>query len=84
MGARFGVRLNYEKGGGNLLQYPTNVSPENTAKPASSTVMSFTGKGLDFGGSLIRPEATGYGIIYFLQEMLKTRGLDIKDKVCLV
>ena len=44
----------------------------------------FTGKGLDFGGSLIRPEATGYGNIYFLQEMLKTRGLDIKDKVCLV
>ena len=43
-----------------------------------------TGKGLDFGGSLIRPEATGYGNIYFLQEMLKTRGLDIKDKVCLV
>ena len=43
-----------------------------------------TGKGLDFGGSLIRPEATGYGNIYFLQEMLKTRGIDIKDKVCLV
>ena len=44
----------------------------------------FTGKGLDFGGSLIRPEATGYGNIYFLQEMLKTRGEDIKGKVCLV
>ncbi len=44
----------------------------------------FTGKGLEFGGSLIRPEATGYGNIYFLQEMLKTRGLDIKGKVCLV
>ena len=43
-----------------------------------------TGKGLDFGGSLIRPEATGYGNIYFLQEMLKTRGIDIKGKVCLV
>ena len=43
-----------------------------------------TGKGLSYGGSLIRPEATGYGNIYFLQEMLKTRGLDIKGKVCLV
>ncbi len=43
-----------------------------------------TGKGLEFGGSLIRPEATGYGNIYFLLEMLKTRNIDIKDKVCLV
>ncbi|RYF72353.1 MAG: NADP-specific glutamate dehydrogenase [Comamonadaceae bacterium] len=34
----------------------------------------FTGKGLSFGGSLIRPEATGYGNVYFAQEMLKTRG----------
>ena len=33
----------------------------------------FTGKGLSFGGSLIRPEATGYGTVYFAQEMLKTR-----------
>jgi glutamate dehydrogenase (NADP+) len=44
----------------------------------------FTGKGLDFGGSLIRPEATGYGNIYFLQEMLSTRGETIQDKTCLV
>ena len=35
----------------------------------------FTGKGLSFGGSLIRPEATGYGNVYFAQEMLQTRGL---------
>ncbi|MDP1895025.1 MAG: NADP-specific glutamate dehydrogenase [Hydrogenophaga sp.] len=34
----------------------------------------FTGKGMSFGGSLIRPEATGYGTVYFAQEMLKTRG----------
>ena len=33
-----------------------------------------TGKGLDFGGSLIRPEATGYGLVYFMKEMLATRG----------
>ncbi|MBO4955462.1 MAG: NADP-specific glutamate dehydrogenase [Muribaculaceae bacterium] len=41
---------------------------------------TFTGKGLDFGGSLIRPEATGYGNVYFLQQMLATRGIDIKGK----
>ena len=44
----------------------------------------FTGKGLEFGGSLVRPEATGYGNVYFLQEMLKTRGLDVKGKTVLV
>ena len=42
---------------------------------------TFTGKGLEFGGSLIRPEATGYGNVYFLLNMLATRGIDIKDKV---
>ncbi|MDR1341023.1 MAG: NADP-specific glutamate dehydrogenase [Prevotellaceae bacterium] len=45
---------------------------------------TFTGKGLEFGGSLIRPEATGYGNIYFLLEMLKTKNIDIKGKVCTV
>jgi glutamate dehydrogenase (NADP+) len=35
----------------------------------------FTGKGLSYGGSLIRPEATGYGTVYFADEMLKTRGM---------
>jgi len=39
-----------------------------------------TGKGLNWGGSLIRPEATGYGATYFLQEMLKTRNQNIKGK----
>ncbi len=34
----------------------------------------FTGKGLSFGGSLVRPEATGYGTVYFAQEMLKSKG----------
>ena len=43
-----------------------------------------TGKGLEFGGSLIRPEATGYGNVYFLQNMLKTRDIDIKGKTVLV
>jgi glutamate dehydrogenase (NADP+) len=43
-----------------------------------------TGKGLNWGGSLIRPEATGYGAVYFAEEMLKTRGENIKGKSCLV
>ncbi|MBN1526646.1 MAG: NADP-specific glutamate dehydrogenase [Candidatus Omnitrophica bacterium] len=43
-----------------------------------------TGKGLNWGGSLIRPEATGYGCVYFVQEMLKTRGESLKGKVCTV
>src|SRR3989338_8168722 len=43
-----------------------------------------TGKGLNWGGSLIRPEATGYGCVYFAQEMLKTRGESVKGKVCAV
>jgi len=45
---------------------------------------TFTGKGLEFGGSLVRPEATGYGNVYFLLEMLKTKGIDIKGKKVLV
>ena len=43
-------------------------------KLANSAASVFTGKGLSFGGSLIRPEATGYGTVYFADEMLKTRG----------
>ena len=43
-----------------------------------------TGKGLGWGGSLIRTEATGYGAVYFADEMLKTRGETMKGKVCLV
>lgn len=39
-----------------------------------------TGKNLEFGGSLVRPEATGFGGLYFVQEMLATRGLNLKDK----
>ena len=43
-----------------------------------------TGKALNWGGSLMRPEATGYGAVYFAQEMLKTRGETIEGKVCTV
>jgi glutamate dehydrogenase (NADP+) len=43
-----------------------------------------TGKGLTWGGSVIRPEATGYGAVYFAAEMLKTRKQEMKGKICLV
>src|SRR2546429_1651838 len=43
-----------------------------------------TGKGLTWGGSVIRPEATGYGAVYFAAEMLKTRKEELKGKTCLV
>jgi len=43
-----------------------------------------TGKGLAWGGSLIRPEATGYGAVYFAQEMLATKGDSLKGKTCVV
>jgi glutamate dehydrogenase (NADP+) len=45
---------------------------------------TLTGKGVGWGGSLIRPEATGYGCVYFCDEMLKTRDDSLEGKVCLV
>jgi glutamate dehydrogenase (NADP+) len=43
-----------------------------------------TGKGLEYGGSLIRPEATGYGAVYFLTEMLSVRGLDLQGRTAVI
>ncbi len=43
-----------------------------------------TGKGLTYGGSLVRPEATGYGSVYFAAEMLKTRNESLEGKTCLI
>jgi glutamate dehydrogenase/leucine dehydrogenase len=43
-----------------------------------------TGKGLNWGGSLVRPEATGYGAVYFAEEMLKTRGQSFEGKIVAV
>jgi glutamate dehydrogenase (NADP+) len=43
-----------------------------------------TGKSLEYGGSLIRPEATGYGSVYFALEMLKAKNIDMKGKTCIV
>lgn len=45
---------------------------------------AFTGKKPNWGGSLLRPEATGYGVAYFAQEMLATRGDSLKGKTCIV
>jgi glutamate dehydrogenase (NADP+) len=47
-------------------------------KLSNSAACAFTGKGLSFGGSLIRPEATGYGTVYFAQEMLARSGMDFE------
>ena len=49
-----------------------------TKKLSNRADCVFTGKGLSFGGSLIRPEATGYGTVYFAEEMLKTRKLSLQ------
>lgn len=49
-------------------------------KLARENTGTFTGKGREFGGSLIRPEATGYGNVYFLLSMLATRGISIEGK----
>ena len=49
-------------------------------KMAREFTGTFTGKGREFGGSLVRPEATGYGNVYFLQNMLATRGIEIEGK----
>ncbi|MCD8044630.1 MAG: NADP-specific glutamate dehydrogenase [Tannerellaceae bacterium] len=49
-------------------------------KLARENTGSFTGKGLEFGGSILRPEATGFGSLYFVQQMLETHGTDLKGK----
>ncbi len=53
-------------------------------KIVNETTGVLTGKGLDWGGSLIRPEATGYGAVYFAEEMLKTKGKSFEGKTVLV
>ncbi|MDD2552197.1 MAG: NADP-specific glutamate dehydrogenase [Dysgonamonadaceae bacterium] len=53
-------------------------------KLAGEFTGTFTGKGFEFGGSLIRPEATGYGNVYFLCEMLKTQNIKLEGKKCLI
>jgi glutamate dehydrogenase (NADP+) len=53
-------------------------------KITNEVVSVLTGKGLEWGGSLIRPEATGYGAVYFAEEMLKTRGMSVAGKTVVV
>ncbi|MFA6359498.1 MAG: NADP-specific glutamate dehydrogenase [Dysgonamonadaceae bacterium] len=53
-------------------------------KLAGEFTGTFTGKGFEFGGSLIRPEATGYGNVYFLCEMLKPQNIKLEGKKCLI
>ena len=45
---------------------------------------TLTGKGLSWGGALVRPEATGYGAVFFLQEMLKVQGREVEGRTCVV
>lgn len=49
-------------------------------KLAYENTGTFTGKGMEFGGSILRPEATGFGALYFVNQMLQTHGINIKDK----
>ncbi|MBN9301300.1 MULTISPECIES: NADP-specific glutamate dehydrogenase [Dysgonomonas] len=53
-------------------------------KLARENTGTFTGKGLEYGGSLVRPEATGFGALYFVNEMLKAKNIDIKGKTVAV
>jgi glutamate dehydrogenase (NADP+) len=53
-------------------------------KLARENTGTFTGKGLEYGGSLVRPEATGFGALYFVNEMLKTKNIDLKGKTVAV
>jgi len=57
---------------GYMYGYYKKLARENTG--------TYTGKGLTWGGSLIRPEATGFGVIYFVDNMLKAKNIDIKGK----
>ncbi|EGY33082.1 glutamate dehydrogenase [Aggregatibacter actinomycetemcomitans serotype e str. SC1083] len=66
--------------GGREVGYLTGMMK----KLSNQTGCVFTGKGLTFGGSLIRPEATGYGLVYFVQAMLAEKGQALKGKTVAV
>ena len=53
-------------------------------KLARENTGTFTGKGMEFGGSILRPEATGFGALYFVKQMLETHNIDIKGKTIAV
>lgn len=66
--------------GGREIGYMTGMMKKITG----STATTLTGKGLSYGGSLMRTEATGYGLVYFVQHMLKRIDVDFKDKIVVV
>ncbi|BDM63065.1 glutamate dehydrogenase [Shewanella sp. NFH-SH190041] len=66
--------------GGREVGYMTGMMKKLT----NSAECVFTGKGLSFGGSLIRPEATGYGLLYFVEAMLKAKGETLSGKTVAV
>ena len=63
-----------------MLELWRNIGPDTDVKLAREHTGVLTGKGLTYGGSLIRPEATGFGAVYFVQHMLHLQGKDIKGK----
>ena len=65
-----------ERGIGYLFGHYVRIAHEFTG--------AMTGKGIPFGGSLIRKEATGYGCVYFVEEMLNRKGDSVQGKTCLV
>ena len=63
--------------GGREIGYLFGMYKKLTSEFHSATL---TGKGIEWGGSILRPEATGYGALYFVHQMLQTHGYDIKGK----
>ena len=63
--------------GGREIGYLFGQYKKHTSQFHGATL---TGKGFEFGGSILRPEATGFGALYFVEHMLKTRNIDIKGK----
>ena len=63
--------------GGREIGYLFGMYKKLTSQFHGATL---TGKGIEWGGSILRPEATGYGALYFVNHMMKTHGLDIKGK----
>ncbi len=67
--------------GGREIGYLFGQYKRLTGEHASGTI---TGKGLEYGGSLIRTEATGFGAVYFAQDMLRHHGMEIAEKRCAI
>ena len=67
-----------------MLELWRHIGPDTDVPAGDIGVGTFTGKGLEFGGSLIRPEATGFGGLYFVKQMLSTKGIEIKGKTIAV